>query len=508
MSGTAGKVALVSGSGALACGGTCAADPAVVDLVGVRRGATAFEGTGPAPAPRTRPRSRATRRTPHGQNGGRLHRGRSDAAELGHDPPTARAARSTPPSRRSRAPVPRPRWSGSPCAPTGWSRPPTRRVASTATSSRHPEPGGDRRLAHGLRRDLRVLVGDGGLGRRSAATSRSPAPVSEFNGLTEIDGRSRATWRRSPDAAPVTPAIGLLAGDGRRARVARVDAVPADGRPDGHEHLLAPTSSARSAWPSGRRPLLQTTEVARPGTPAAAAVAADNAARRRHARRRQRRSNFLVGRQLRLSRRPYISLTNPLRVGDRGDVHRAGRRRLPQQPVEAPADGARTGRRLVREHPDRRTRARRRRPEGRLVQRAQLLHHPRLLQPRRLHGVQGPHRRPGHRLGRLRPAWRVGRGRPAASAGQDRHRDQRPRRRRRRSDGDRELRGLVRRRAGRGGRHPGGCAQRRRGPRRLGLRALVDRAAARRRDGRDHQRDHLQEGGGRADRTVPRARHA
>ncbi|MEO8286778.1 MAG: S-layer homology domain-containing protein [Chloroflexota bacterium] len=51
MSGTAGKVALVSNSTALTCGSICHGDPAVVDYVGFGTTATDFEGSGPAPAP-------------------------------------------------------------------------------------------------------------------------------------------------------------------------------------------------------------------------------------------------------------------------------------------------------------------------------------------------------------------------------------------------------------------------------------------------------------------------
>src|SRR5450756_2954096 len=51
-SGTAGNVARVSSPAALTCVATaCAADPAVIDLVGYGSTANAYAGTGPAPAP-------------------------------------------------------------------------------------------------------------------------------------------------------------------------------------------------------------------------------------------------------------------------------------------------------------------------------------------------------------------------------------------------------------------------------------------------------------------------
>ncbi len=49
MSATAGKVALVSSTTALACSTGCASAPGVVDLLGYGATASSFEGTGPAP---------------------------------------------------------------------------------------------------------------------------------------------------------------------------------------------------------------------------------------------------------------------------------------------------------------------------------------------------------------------------------------------------------------------------------------------------------------------------
>ncbi|HIJ88655.1 MAG TPA: DNRLRE domain-containing protein [Desulfuromonadales bacterium] len=51
MSGTAGKVALVTSTTALTCGATCATNAAVRDYVGFGTTANNFEGTGPTPAP-------------------------------------------------------------------------------------------------------------------------------------------------------------------------------------------------------------------------------------------------------------------------------------------------------------------------------------------------------------------------------------------------------------------------------------------------------------------------
>ena len=167
------------------------------------------------------------------------------------------------------------------------------------------------------------------------------------------------------------------------------------------------------------------------------------------------------------------------------------------------------GARAVQEHPDRRPRhggARGRRPAGLVVQRAELLHHARGGR-RRLHVVQRPCRQPDHRqhLPGHRPARRLGRGEPRASAGQDRRSDQRTRRRRRRPDGDRELRG-----ARRPGRHRGEHARRRTQRGRpgcpLGVRALLDGAPGRQPPGRDHQRADLPHDGRDTPRRLPCAR--
>ena len=113
----------------------------------------------------------------------------------------------------------------------------------------------------------------------SATTSRSPARSAS----SAASPRSTAAAADIVDAgdalSPVRPLTGPwpTTDAGRESLEGML--LPPDGRLHRHQHLRAPTSSARSAWPSGTTPLLQHTEVARPGSPEAAAVVADNAER-------------------------------------------------------------------------------------------------------------------------------------------------------------------------------------------------------------------------------------
>ena len=118
MSGTAGKVALVSSSGALACGGACAADPAVVDLVAYGA-ATGFAGSGPAPAPSNS--TSVSRNATHANTGEqrrRLRRGGADPAELDHHARRPGRHRRRDDRRDPGHRVRRPRWSARRCART------------------------------------------------------------------------------------------------------------------------------------------------------------------------------------------------------------------------------------------------------------------------------------------------------------------------------------------------------------------------------------------------------
>ncbi len=135
--------------------------------------------------------------------------------------------------------------------------------------------------------------------------------VSEYNGLTEITVGSAAGLVVLPDAAPVTPATAAWPADdaGREALESMLYA-PGDFTVT---NSYAANQYSEVGLAAGDRPLIQTTDAARPGSAEAAAIAADNAAR----------SlvlddgstvNFLTAANSGLTP-PYVSLTDPVRVG-------------------------------------------------------------------------------------------------------------------------------------------------------------------------------------------------
>ena len=95
--------------------------------------------------------------------------------------------------------------------------------------------------------------------------------------------------------------------------------------------------------------LVQPTELARPGTPEAAAIAADNALRRIVLDDGVERAAVSV------TNRPYLSPTTPVRVGDTLDLHRAHRAGLRLRRLAAAAGRRHAGGHLrAAEHPARR----------------------------------------------------------------------------------------------------------------------------------------------------------
>ena len=280
--------------------------------------------------------------------------------------------------------------------------------------------------------------------------------VTEFAGLTELTPAAGGVDHADRPGHRPGPRHGRLPGR------------PTPSRESLEGMLLAPQGAytvtdnystnqyAEIGLAHGTRPLPQPTDVAKPGTPAAAG--------RRGRQRRQERSssttapslNFLTTGQPDIPL-PYLTADHPIRVGRAGDVHAPGRPRLPQQRLEAPAHASSSPPRTptpcsrrVRRHPHRR--ARRRSAATSRSPRFNVLNyftdHRRRLRRRRRHVqlLQRPRRQPGdgQHLQRQRTAAA-----PrddddlAAPAGQDRRRDQHPRRRRRLARGDRELRASV-----------------------------------------------------------------
>ena len=142
MSGTAGKVALVNSTAALSCGADCDGNAAVVDFVGFGTTANDFAGTGPTPAPsNTNSVSRNASHDNTANNAADFTAGAPSPVACGAACTTVTAAaQQRRPSPRSRDPAPRRRWSATPSRPEASSQPPTRPVASRATTSRPRAP--------------------------------------------------------------------------------------------------------------------------------------------------------------------------------------------------------------------------------------------------------------------------------------------------------------------------------------------------------------------------------
>ena len=163
-----------------------------------------------------------------------------------------------------------------------------------------------------------------------------------------------------------------------------------------------PTSSARSAWPSGDHPLLQSTEVAAPGSARGRRGRGGQRQARGHPRRRCLDATSRPAASARRSAAParsracstvdltpaYVSNTEPVRVGAAAtfsapvvvDFRFNLWRFQPTAQVVGPDNAASPV--TLRQHPHRGAGQRRHqparhgRPQGRVVQRAQLLHRP------------------------------------------------------------------------------------------------------------------------------------
>ncbi|KQR11197.1 ExeM/NucH family extracellular endonuclease [Cellulomonas sp. Leaf334] len=313
MSGTAGKVALVSSTAALACGGgvACAADGSVVDLVGYGAAATAFAGSGPAlGASNTQSVTRDATLTNTANN----------AADFTAATPTPGVAGSGPvdptPVAATIAEV----------QGTGATSPLAGQTVTTDGVVTAAYPTG------GFSGYVIQTAGTGGATDAtpgasdavfvfSSATAGSVAigdhvqvtgVVSEFNGLTEITVADAAGLVDLPAADPVTPVSAAWPStDAAREALESMLFQPTG------DLTITNTFSTNQygevGLAAGTLPLLQPTEVGRPGSAEALAAAADNAARG-VVLDDGSSTNFLSAASSGLTP-PYVSLTNPVRVG-------------------------------------------------------------------------------------------------------------------------------------------------------------------------------------------------
>ena len=391
------------------CGATCAGTPTVRDFVGFGTTANNFEGAGRAPAPSTTTSVSRGTSDRHRQQQRRLHRGRRpDAGEQGR----LRGPADAQLPRRARSPIGTVQGNGSdqPLRRRDGHRRghrrrrPAGRAASTASSCRTPATA-------------TTATSDGVFvfSRYPVALGDQVTVSGKVDGVQRPHGADRARSSPAPAPAPCPTAAALP--------------LPStDAQREAFEGMLVAPAAA-----------LTVTEVFnlnRYGEiPLAAGRSADQPDRGRRARARgrggrrgQRRAHDRPRRRphARTSSAageapPYLTLDDPVRVGDTAQLSRGAQLRL--RPVAAPAGRRHRGRQHVRrdQPPSGRPGPRRRRPADRRLQRAELL--------RRLpvaSSATTPAARPRRRARR--------------AAGEDRHRDHDAERRRHHAARDRELR--------------------------------------------------------------------
>ena len=474
MGAAAGKVALVNTTAPLTCGADCDGASAVVDFVGFGTTATDFAGAGAAPAPSaTNSVSRNVTHDNTANNAGRLHGGCAEPHGLRHR--------------------------------LHHGHPPAGPDADREDHRRDPGPGGDlaarrRHRCHHQRRRHRRLPdrrlqglyiqtpGTGGpVDPASDTTSdgifvfqasgtfptavqvgnyvQVTGSVTEFFGLTQLNVAAADVVDLGAPPAAVTAAT---TNGWPATNAARESLEGMLYRPTGAytvTNTFTTNQYGEVGLASGTKPLIQPTEVAKPGPGGIQRGRGRQRGPRGDPRRRVEHQLPRDQRRSARQRRPHpaVRLADRSRAGRRGGhLHQATsivdfRNNAWKLPADRHGHRARQHRLAghVHQHPDRgaRRRVHRRRPTSRSP-RSTCSTTSRRSAPTApaCAPLQGPRRRRHHRQRRLRPARRLGRRGPRAPADQDRQGDQRPRRRRRRPDGDRELR-AARRADGRGARH-------------------------------------------------------
>ncbi|WP_118766273.1 ExeM/NucH family extracellular endonuclease [Cellulomonas rhizosphaerae] len=311
MSGTAGKVALVNATTALACGSACSNAASVVDFVGY---GTANDKAGTAPTPATSATNSVSRNAQHANTA-------DNGADFTAGTPTPLNSGSTPTD---------PTDPGTPktiaeIQGTGSASPLVGQTVTTngVVTAAYPTGGinGYVIQAAGTGGPLGDATASQGLFVYSPSTAGSvtigdhvevTGAVSEFAGLTELTVTSAAGLTKIDDEATVTPTTGAwpTTAAGREALESMLFAPTGDWT---ISNTFSTNQYGEVGLASGTKPLIQPTDAARPGSPAAAAIEADNAARG-VVLDDGATTNFLSAANQNLVP-PYISLTNPVRVG-------------------------------------------------------------------------------------------------------------------------------------------------------------------------------------------------
>lgn len=314
LSGTAGKVAVVNATTPLTCSVDCEDQASVVDLVGYGSTATSYAGTGRAPSPsattsisrdasHTNTADNAadfTAGTPTPTGGGLVTVEPPAPGEDTHTIAQIQGTGTTSPVVGSTVST-----SGVVTAayPTGGIAGYVVQTAGTGGALDASRTASDAIFVYSPSTAGSVAIGD---------HVQVTGAVSEFGGLTEITVASAAGLVQLDDEASVTPTTGAWP-------------TTAAAREALESMLFTPTGDltvsntystnqyGEVGLAAGTTPLLQSTEVAEPGTPEAAAVLVDNAARG-VVLDDGATTNFLSAAN-QSQTPPYLSLSAPVRVG-------------------------------------------------------------------------------------------------------------------------------------------------------------------------------------------------
>jgi 5'-nucleotidase len=315
MSATNGNVALVSSTTKLTCVTTaCASDAAVVDLVGFGTGA-AFAGTAAAPAPSATTSISRTGYVNTADNAADFRAGAPTptAATTGEPTPTPTPSPTTP---AALTPIAEIQGTGAASALVGQTVTTAGVVTATYPTGgiagfviQTPGTGGTIDATH-TASDAIFVYQSSGVTAQIGQYVRVTGAVSEFNGLTEL---SATTVEVSAETvAPVTPAVAAWpATDAAREPLESMLFAPTGTYTVTNTYSTNQYGEVGLAF--GTSPLLQPTEVGRPGSAEAAAAADDNAARK-VVLDDGATTNFLSTANSGLTP-PYVSLANPVRVG-------------------------------------------------------------------------------------------------------------------------------------------------------------------------------------------------
>ncbi|MFS0705076.1 ExeM/NucH family extracellular endonuclease [Cellulomonas sp. 179-A 9B4 NHS] len=315
MSGSTGKVALTSSPQALTCAAGCADVPAVVDLVGYGASASSFAGSAPAPGTgNATSASRDAVGTNTADNAADFTVGAPTPTAAGADP--GEEPEPTDPTTRTIAEI----QGTGPASPLVGQRVTTTGVVTAAYPTggfrgyvlQTPGTGGGapagRTSSDALFVFSAATAGDVQVGQHLRVTGE----VAEFNGLTQLTvGAAADVAVLDPAPAPAPVEGAWPADDATREALESMLLLPTGDLTVSNTYSTNQYGEVGLA--TGTTPLLQPTEVARPGTPEAAAVAADNAARRVTLD-DGATTNFL-GQDAGGLTPPYVSTENPVRVG-------------------------------------------------------------------------------------------------------------------------------------------------------------------------------------------------